>query len=417
MNGASDVLADGCVYIDAGVIAAVQEAAAPPPAGFDAPTPSLRTQGSVYPGLIDLHNHLAYNALRFWPVTRSYANRDQWAGTPSYQQLISGPMKLIGARPELLPALVRYVEAKCLVAGTTTTQGVALFSAPGIRRYYRGIVRNVEQTNEPALPEAVDRIPDVAATSLRGFAKTLNRQTSRGAALLLHLSEGTNDAARKHFLALEDATGQWAISRALAGIHRVALDDDDIDAYASRGGAMVWSPLSNLLLYGKTANVARLKAAGVRIGIGPDWSPSGSKNLLGELKVAHLYANQAAEPIFTDEEIVAMATRTAAAILGWSDQLGSLDAGKKADLIAISSSGADPYTTLIAATEPRFELVMIEGIPRYGTSTAMTSLGITGEAAGHGPTQSPRRCRSFRSASTRSASPTTPTTSTHSAPR
>src|SRR5689334_10022678 len=78
MNAASEVLSDGCVYIDAGLIIAVQAAAAPAPPGFNASTPSLRTQGSVYPGLIDLHNHLAYNALRLWPITRAYANRDQW---------------------------------------------------------------------------------------------------------------------------------------------------------------------------------------------------------------------------------------------------------------------------------------------------------------------------------------------------
>ena len=51
--------------------------------------------------------------------------------------------------------------------------------------------------------------------------------------------------------------------------------------------AMVWSPFSNLALYGETAAIAAAKACGLRIGIGPDWSPMG-KNLLGELKVARL---------------------------------------------------------------------------------------------------------------------------------
>ena len=165
------------------MIVAVRDAAPPQPPGFDPSTPTLRTQGSVYRGLIDLHSHLAYNALRLWPVTRAYANRDQWAGTPSYQQLISGPMKLIGSRPELLSALVRYVEANCLVAGTTTTQGVALFSAPGIRHYYRGIVRNVEQTNENVLPEAVDRIPAVPRSLAAAKTSGVNHRPGRAKAL------------------------------------------------------------------------------------------------------------------------------------------------------------------------------------------------------------------------------------------
>ena len=58
---------------------------------------------------------------------------------------------------------------------------------------------------------------------------------------------------------------------------------------------MVWSPMSNLLLYGGTADIAAALAAGVRIGIGSDWSPSGSKNLLGELKVAWLLLSRSVD--------------------------------------------------------------------------------------------------------------------------
>jgi hypothetical protein len=65
--------------------------------------------------------------------------------------------------PALLPALVRYVESKCLLGGVTTSQGVMLASNSGIRRFYRGIVRNVEQTDDPDLPEAQGRIADVDA--------------------------------------------------------------------------------------------------------------------------------------------------------------------------------------------------------------------------------------------------------------
>jgi len=56
---------------------------------------------------------------------------------------------------------------------------------------------------------------------------------------------------------------------------------------------MVWSPFSNLLLYGGTSDIARARNEGVLIALGPDWSPSGSKNLLGELKVARLVSEEA----------------------------------------------------------------------------------------------------------------------------
>ena len=56
---------------------------------------------------------------------------------------------------------MRYVECKCLLGGVTTSQGIMLNSNAGIQRFYRGIVRNVEQTDDPDLSEAQARIADV----------------------------------------------------------------------------------------------------------------------------------------------------------------------------------------------------------------------------------------------------------------
>lgn len=82
------------------------------------------------------------------------------------------------------------------------------------------------------------------------------------------------------------APGDWAITDALAGIHAAGLLPPDFDRLAAEKGSIVWSPLSNLLLYGRTSRVEAARAASVKIGLGSDWSPTGSKNLLGELKVA-----------------------------------------------------------------------------------------------------------------------------------
>jgi 5-methylthioadenosine/S-adenosylhomocysteine deaminase len=372
MNAADLVIADGRLYIKAGVIVAVQPAAAPPPDGFSGVTVT-RTGGTLYPGLIELHNHLSYNALRLWAVPQKYSNRDQWGGTPEYRRLVSGPMTILGETPSLLPALVRYVEAKSLVAGVTTTQGVALFSNAGVRRYYRGIVRNVEVTDEAALPEATDRIADVDTQSAAKFLERLKKEHC----FLLHLSEGLDQVAREHFLALRIKDSQWAITPQLAGIHAAGLTAADFKIYGSRGASMIWSPLSNLLLYGGTAQVAAAKANGVRIGLGPDWSPTGSKNLLGELKAAKVWSDHAG--IFTPRELLAMVTRSAADILGWSAVLGSLEPGKRADITVVAGIGGDPYTHLFSAQESDIELVVINGVPRFGTPALFKALKMSGE--------------------------------------
>jgi hypothetical protein len=297
--------------------------------------------------------------------------------------MISGPMTVIGehrdasGQSSLLAALVRYVECKCLFGGVTTTQGVMLASNAGVQRFYRGLIRNVEQTDDPSMPEAQGRIADVDAKEARKFQARLKKEDS---CFLLHLSEGVTDPsdplsiARRHFLALEIAKNDWALNNTFTGIHSAGLLPEDFDVMAQQQASMVWSPLSNLLLYGGTARVEAAKAAGVKIALGSDWSPTGSKNLLGELKVAWLYSQSALNGLFTARDLVAMATRDAAAILKWKGLAGTIAAGARADLLVVDSVASDPYDTLVHTKETGIRLVMINGVARYGLPAVMTPL-------------------------------------------
>jgi cytosine/adenosine deaminase-related metal-dependent hydrolase len=375
MNGKDEVFAQGTLYIAGNTIVAVQESRAPAPAGFESIAP-LDTKGTLYPGMMELHNHLSYNALRLWNVPKKFDNRAQWARHPSYAQMVTGPMGLLGrsSDPHVVPSIVRYVEAKCLVSGVTTSQGVALSSNAGIRTFYQGIVRNVEQTRDTALPNANTHIPDIAKKEWAHFVGELKRSTC----FLLHLSEGLDEVARGHFLDLKNADGNWAINPALAGIHCAGLQDPDFPTMAEHGGAMVWSPLSNTILYGGTARIAEAQKSRIRIGLGSDWSPSGSKNLLGELKVAKIISDGMGG-VFSSKELVAMVTRDAAAILGWTNVIGSIEPGKRADIVVVSAQ-KPAYDSLVLAQESDIDLVLIDGAPRFGSSSLMTQLGATGES-------------------------------------
>src|SRR5690606_15138042 len=174
------------------------------------------------------------------------------------------PMKLMGQIPGYVEAILRYVECKCLLGGVTTSQGLALYSNQGIKRYYRGIVRHVEQPEHEELPGARTSISDIEAVNAGRFLDRL-RQCS---CLLLHLSEGVDARARQRFHDLRLPDGSWAIAPSLAGIHCLALDAGDFEILGAHGGSMVWSPLSNMLLYGSTADVRTAKALGLRIGLG-----------------------------------------------------------------------------------------------------------------------------------------------------
>jgi len=377
MNAADEVLADGIVWVSGGTIAAVQAAAAPRPPGFEDIEP-VNVRGTLYPGFMDLHNHLAYNVASLWNVPGKYGNRDQWKDHPTYDQLVKRPLSILGKRTEMLPAICRYVEAKSLFGGVTTTQGIRLAKGPAISGYFSGFVRNVETPDDASLPRGESHIPDVATKDVAEFWKTLERFDARGAAYLLHVSEGRDPSARHHFTDLQLPGNGWAIGRALVGIHCAALKPADFAVLGENGGSMVWSPMSNLLLYGETADVAAAKAAGLRIALGCDWSPSGSKNLLQEMKVAWLYSQEKGD-LFSPRELVAMVTRVAASIVRWDAKLGSIEAGKIADLTVLARAGGDPYEDALRSTEKDVRLVVVGGVPRYGHPDVMRKLVTPGK--------------------------------------
>jgi 5-methylthioadenosine/S-adenosylhomocysteine deaminase len=372
MDDHFSVIDRGVVYIDEGRVAWVLPQSADPPQGFEDVEP-VASGGTIFPGLIELHNHLAYNALRLWDVPTLFTNRDAWGRVEDYRRLVSGPMQVLGPDPQLMPAVVRWVECKCLVSGTTTSQGIELFSNQGSRRYYRGNVRNVEVTDDPELPHAETKISDVDAAKAASFLKRLGQHDC----FILHLSEGTDQAARDHFLALKLPGGKWALAPSLAGIHAAALEQQDFEVLAEHECSMVWSPLSNLLLYGATAKVEHAKGK-VRIGLGSDWSPTGSKNLLGELKVAKVVSDEKGG-LFEDHELVAMATRDAARILRWEAALGSIEKDKRADLLVVNGTGGDPYRALLRADETDLRAVLVGGVPRFGFPGLLRRLGAGGE--------------------------------------
>ena len=79
LDAGARVLDDGVVYARYGAIADVLPVSAGPPAGFEG-VAVTRTHGTLFPGLIELHNHMPYDILSLWTVPRLFTNRDQWSG-------------------------------------------------------------------------------------------------------------------------------------------------------------------------------------------------------------------------------------------------------------------------------------------------------------------------------------------------
>jgi len=367
LNENSDVIENGRILVRKGKIVAILKEAEALPANFNS-APLVETGCSLYPGLIDLHNHLAYNVLSLWKVPRAFSNRSQWQGHADYGPNISMPARVIAGHEPTAKAAARYIEAKAIVGGCTTSQGMAM-SEKKIIKFFKGLMRNVENTADGRLPEVGTSVLDLNIGSPEKIA-AFRRGLENKKCYLYHLSEGTNAAARQRF---QDLVDNDLLATSLVGIHSLALNEDDLDLLQQAGGKIVWSPFSNLLLYGETLDLAKVLESGIPVALGCDWAPSGSKSPLLELKVAKWCIDQAGVAI-CPEQLVRMVTSVPAEILEWDDHLGSLQPGTLADIVAIKGETEDPYLQLIGARESDVALVTIHGTPRYGDSDFMEML-------------------------------------------
>jgi hypothetical protein len=143
---------------------------------------------------------------------------------------------------------------------------------------------------------------------------------------------------------------------------------------AHNGVGLIWSPRSNISLYGVTANVAEAKAAGVTMAIAPDWSPSGSNGMSEELRYAWEWIQHQRAPLFSAEELVAMATSKPAQLAGIGDKAGALAAGNAADLVVYPRKGDSPWMALLDADPGSVALVVVGGKPLLGEPTIMKKL-------------------------------------------
>jgi 5-methylthioadenosine/S-adenosylhomocysteine deaminase len=319
----------------------------------------IDTHGVIAPGFIDLHNHLTYNLFPRWHPSSEFGNRYDWQQKPIYKTLIESPHASMVA-DGLQCEMERYAEVKALSEGETSTVG-SLFEACST-----GLARNLDSEDEWHVAYNVFPL-QMSESDLAPIRQRLaNHQLH---AFLIHLSEGGHQdaSAAREFVMLK---GRGLLMPGVALIHGVALQPENFVEMAAQGVGLIWSPRSNLELYGSTADVAAAKAAHVKIAVAPDWSPTGSDGLLAELNYAAAWNDTQKPHPFTDQELVAMATAVPADLIGASDRLGALEPGHDADVLVIRPEGDagkhDAYWTLTHATASQVTLVMVGGEPLYG---------------------------------------------------
>ncbi len=387
MTGEADVINEGHLLVKDGMIEAVWEDAIPADIQLTN-IPILETNGTIYPGLIDLHNHLHYNQAPLWEMTPhlseqqrntwgGYNNRYEWKNHPDYSEQVTKPKMLVHSGPywNMEAQAMKYIEMKSIVGGTTAAQGSP--SNPD-DSYATVLARNIEDYNF-GRDEIHTKVTELTSDYVGNHIKTGNASGELDA-WFIHIAEGVDEPSRAEFDILVQND---LLVGELVLIHGVALGEPEFAKMADVGASLVWSPLSNLLLYGQTADIATAKAAGVHITLAPDWSPSGSKSPLHELKVADLWDDEMLGDIFTDYELVEMVTSGASYATNWHNDVGTLTPGTAADLVVVDNIHANPYRNLINAVDPDIRLSVVGGLALYGDEDLMAALkGTDYEPAG-----------------------------------
>lgn len=388
------VVPDGAVHVRGGAIVAVGR--------FDdlaAAHPHLPVHGDgtgvVLPGLVSTHTHLSEGLV---------------TGMGSELSLYEWGAEIVGPVGEVLTrehaaegTALRAVEM--LLSGVTTVNDMfchanvgsmaSLGAADGLRRAgMRGVVSFGAEDAFLAADPTADRaalvrgilaeqhalaahVADEPLLDFRYGVGTLLGQTdellTEGVAACAHadwavhthLAEVREEltAARQRWghRTVEHAEAIGLLDRPLIAAHGIWLTDADIATLARHGAAVAHSPVANMILGSGVCPVGRLRSAGVPVGIGTDGAASNdSQDMLGAVKAAALLQKvHHLDPLVIDAfDVLTMATIEGARALGLEERIGSLEAGKRADVVLLQDTVDiailhDPVSQLVYGASPR----------------------------------------------------------------
>ena len=314
----------------------------------------------LVPGFINMHTHSAMSLLRgyaddlnlqvwlndhIWPVEKAFLGSDYVhdgsklaiaemlrGGTTFFNDLyfypevtaaaavVSGIRACIGLPVIDVPTIWASNENECIDKGldiSTSWQGEPLLTTSLAPHAPYSV-------GDPALA----RIADLsAAHEMRVHMHVLESSWEIGESLRKH-GKSTLDRLENHGL----------LNERLLAVHMTQLNDNDFELLSRASVNVVHCPESNLKLGNGICPVARLFEHNINVTLGTDGAASNNDlDLLGESRTAALLAKGAAsDPCVVNAfEALEMLTINAAKALGKSDQLGSIEAGKLADMCAI----------------------------------------------------------------------------------
>lgn len=318
--------------IRAGRVAEVGRPALPGTDGFDLGGARL------LPGLVNAHDHL--DLAPFPPLGRPpYANLYDW--TRDAEGEASECRELMALAP---------VERLFLGGLRNLLAGVSAVAHHG--PFHRSLAR-------PDFPVRVqDRYQFAHSPGLTPALRKLYRSTDRRIPWFVHAGEGTDEQSRGELDALAAAN---VLRQNTVIVHGLAFGPDEAARLHAARACVVWQPEAARRLYAADADVAALRAAGVRLGLGSDSAAAGARDALSTLAAARAAA------LFDDEALLDLATRRSGEVARLP--VGAAEEGAPADFVVV-----DDLDACLAGDRRALRLVIVAGRPLYGAPAAMAAL-------------------------------------------
>ncbi len=332
----------------------------------------------ISPALVNPHEHMRFNELGpHWDLgDERYDNRHEWRGELSTPNNPSGTGRNSTG--------MRWNELRQLIGGTTSVIGSG--RASGIVRHlddlqsaereqgFRQVVYETFPLDDSDSQFADELIPPESCEGWNFEHDAFS--VSQQPAYLPHMAEGIDPYAADEFRCQSQdyADGGRDFAQPNASfIHSIGLDAVDFHRMARAGTRLVWSPRTNIALYGVTADVSTFHRFGGTIALGTDWAYTGSANMLRELTCADSYNRDYLNGIFTDRELWEMATINAAISGGNDHVIGSLEEEKVADILVVDGAPGD-YRAVLDADSEDVLLVTRDGEPFFGDADILDGL-------------------------------------------
>ncbi|HSI22875.1 MAG TPA: TRZ/ATZ family hydrolase [Methylophilaceae bacterium] len=181
----------------------------------------------------------------------------------------------------------------------------------------------------------------------RVFSKVLTYADQLGANIHLHLHETHHEIeqgeAQYGMRPMQRLTELGLMGPNVLAAHCVHMTPIEIETFALQGAHVAHCPGSNLKLGSGVAPVAEMLAAGINVALGSDGAASNNRlDMFAEMRLAALLAKAKGDAeVLPAMQVLEMATINGARALGMDDNIGSLEHGKLADMIAVDFSAIE----------------------------------------------------------------------------